>query len=682
MTTPIVFRDESVEAPLQQSVSIDDAFTPILERDGDAPLLPPPIIEVDPERMEKFKAWLDENLQTLIFEQAEKQKEWSQYEEDFRARPEAWKTEPFEGADNTVIPVIAMAVDPVVARLHTGIFQQDPVFRAKALKKSFVKIMPSIEHWIEYYQRHKLKLSQVMGPRLLEHAKLGTFVLKTVFDIEEHPVKTYDENFEVVEKLITKFKGPRVFGIELGSLLFNPGYQTIQDCPIVAERQYSSWWDLKVAESAGKLANVDKVKGQETPQRTELETAQQQAAAHVENASTRYGLIENFEIWCKYDIDGDDLPERLVVTYHKDTQTIMQLRYNWYFHQRYPYTVTPYAITSKSIYGLGLAEATKPFQDAITKWHQMATDNAYLANIRMFIAKKDSGIEEVPRLYTGRVFFVDDPSKDFIPFGAGDIYQSTIIERQNLFGMVEKRSGISDYLTGRESPVLGSRATATGTLALIEQGTKRVEHVLENVRTGLSEVLENCMYIWIQYGLGDLDDIVFGGDVIADDLREFFGQISAENVNGAIAIDLSVTDAGTSRQVMQQMQLQLIQIMMQYLEKLLQAGAEAIAAMKQGSPEFAEMVKDVMTAARMMFKDLLHKYDIRNPEEYLPDIGDYLNGSQVSRPPAAAGGGGAGPEAAIAGLLGGLGGAGGLPGGPAAPSVPTAARPATIGGGR
>src|SRR5262249_52525878 len=207
--------------------------------------------------------------------------------------------------------------------------------------------------------------------------------------------------------------------------------------------------------------------------RTQLERAREEAVDY--KSTTRYvDDIVVYEIWCDYDIDGDDIPEHLVCTYHYASRTILQLRYNWYFNQEKPYTVIPYALSNESLYGIGICEMVKPFQDALTRWHRMASDNAYIANIRMFIAKKDSGIEETPRLYASRVFFVDDPSKDFIPFSLGDIYPSTLAERQNLFGLMEKRTGVSDYLTGRESPIIGSRATATSTLALIQEGTKRV----------------------------------------------------------------------------------------------------------------------------------------------------------------------------------------------------------------
>jgi hypothetical protein len=626
MADDIQFVDQA--APAVQSLS-DAAPDPVNSQAGSGGMYPKAMLQVNDKYLGECKSWLDQWIRDLISAQQGKMKDWADQERAYRALPEPKKTRPYVGADTTVIPAIAMAVDPIHARLNTGIFKQDPVFQFKGLKKSVLKYIPAVSAWVDYYQKHKLKLRQVASPRILECTKLGTMIFKTVYDRQAAKIITYDPStWEVVPKTEVRFDGPRVFGVSIGDLLFPPSYQHLQDCPIVVERIRTTYSNLKVAEASGKLVNVDDIRNLQVNERTELESAREDVSNHKPASRLNDELVV-YECWFDYDIDGDGLPEHLVATVHLDTRTLLQLRYNWYFHQRKPYTLIPYTVTNESLYGIGIGEMVKPFQDALTKWHQMATDNAYLANIRMFIVKKQSGIEEVPRLYAGRCFFVDDPKSDFIPFSSSEIYPSTLTERQNLFGMAEKRTGVSDYLTGRESPIIGSRATATSTLALIQEGTKRVEEVLENIRVGFAEIIENCVYIWIQYGLGGLDDIVFGDDEIGQLLKEFFSQMSPQNVNGALAIDLSATDAAGNRQALQQMQLQIIQIMMQYLEKTLSAGQAALQA-EQTMPQFTAMIVDVMTAARKMFKDLLNKYDIRNPEEYLPDLEKYLGGQSVA----------------------------------------------------
>ena len=490
------------------------------------PDFPPPIIKLDEEKRKEFEIWLDQGLKDLQSEQSTLQKEWAEYEDAYRARSGAQTEIPFRGANKDTVPVIAMNVDPIHARLDTGIFKNDPVFVLKALKSSMRQYVKPLEWWIEYYQKNKLKLRKVASPRMLECAKLGTMVFKTVYESEKVKRKGYDEQWNVVDVEETGFRGPKVYGVRISDFLFPALYQDIQDCPIIAERQRTTFSRLKQLEASGKLANVNELRAQDVKERTEHETSLEEAGSQ---SAQRYEEdIEDlvvYEIWCDYDIDGDGLPEHLVVTWHESTRTILQLRYNWYFHQKKPYTLIPYSVTSGGLHGIGVSEMVKPFQDMLTNWQRMASDNAYIANIRMFIARKDSGIEEVPRLYAGRVFYVEEPTKDFVPFAAGEIYPSTLTERQNLMGMVEKRTGISDYLTGRESPLIGSRATATTTIALIQEGTRRVEEVLENIRDGFGEIMQFCIDLWIQYGIEDLNDVAFDDDEIGAKINEFFSDV-------------------------------------------------------------------------------------------------------------------------------------------------------------
>lgn len=584
---------------------------------------PKPIMPLSDEKKAAFVGWLQTELNALKQSHSQKQDQWTRQEKAYRALPEGPQTIPFVGANGDVVPLVASGVDPVYARLDTGIFKSDPWFRIKPLKIKLNDVGPALEAWVNFFARHKLHLRKVVAPRLLELVKHGTCVFKTIYDREQYPVRTYDKNWKPIKKVVTRYSGPRVFGVSLSDFLVPPGYQDLQDCHIVAERQRMTYGDLQIAEKSGKLANCEALKGQEDARIQPLDEARAESAQHQDVVQAS-GRIEVFEVWCRYDINEDGVPESIVATFHEPTQTLLQLRYNWLFSQKYPYTMIPYGITNDSLYGIGVSEMIEPFQATATQWQRHALNNAYLANIRMFIARKESGMEEQPKLYSGKVLFVDDPSRDVIPFRMGDIYNSTISERQNLMGLAEKRSGISDYLTGRESPIVGSRATATSTVALIQEGTRRVEAVMENVRNGLAEVIENCLYIWLQYGLDGMDEIVLGDDAMADDLREFFNSVDADDLAGALSITLVAADAANNRSIQQQVKLSIIQVWMQYANKLVEAGQLALSAAEQ-QPELTAMISEVMGAARRLFKDLLQTYEIRDAELYLPELEGFLN---------------------------------------------------------
>lgn len=642
----------------------------------DANAFPPPIIEVSEEQMNKFKLWLDGQLANLKAAHAEKQAEFARYEEAYRARPQQGRFQmPFAGACDDNIPVVAMAVDPVQALLDVEIMGQKPVFTVEPLRKSMADYKDCLEDWIQFNQLHRWKLRKLVSASFFELAKLGTCIFKTLYDREEAKFRTYtrtDKGYEVVDKTEVRFAGATVVRVPRDNFLFPPGYSDVQKCPILFERFNSTLSQLRIAESSGKVTNVDKIVDFKRNNLSDMEDVRQ----NMDNIQMPAMQMDDYELWefnADYDIDGKDgIPERLIGIYHAEKREFLQLRYNHYFNQKKQYIVIPYIFVDGTLDGMGLCEMSLPFQIAITRWHRMASDNAYLANTRLYVAKKNSGIEETPRIYAGRTFFVDDPSKDFRPFQAGDIYPSTMVERQNLFGMVEKRTGVSDYLTGRESPILGDRATATSTTLLLNQGMKRIKETIENIRTGLAEVIENCFFIWAQYGTEELEDIVFGQEDTAAKIKSFFNIYKDINLTGAFAVSLRATDAGENQVAQAQIQLQLIQIMMGYFEKLLAAGEAALAARAQGMEAYVMMVNDTMTAARKMFVDLLHDYNVPSPEAYVPDLAKYLAPPQApglgGQPAGPVGGvsGAGGPEG-MATLLAQISGVGG-PGGQATPN--------------
>jgi hypothetical protein len=626
MTTPdVTYNDVSfdeIEAANQRPSSSYSA-------EGVKNNYPPALLEMDKEKLDELRDWLDGWIDDLTATQADRQKEWAKIEQAYRALNGRSGDMPFVGHSTETIPVIAMAVEPVHARLETGIFSQDPVYRVKANRKSAQKYAPAVEKWTNFYFTKVIDFQRVASPRLLESAKLGTMAYKVTYQYERCYYKTYDEKNNIIEKESVKFRGPKPEGVEIGDLLFPAGYQHIQDVPIVAERQRTTQQELQKLEYTGFLTNVDKLANFGTYNRTDVEEARETSAQHSSMPRRREDIILH-ECWFHWQVDTSKPPVCLVATYHRDSQTFLQLRYNPYYHQKYPYVVVPYSIANQSIYGVGIGEMALPFQEALTQYHRMGMDNAYIANCRMFAAKRGvPGIGDRVTLYAGKTFYFDNPKEDFIPFQAGDIYPSTLDHQRNLFGLVEKRTGVSDYLTGRESPVLGSRATATSTLALIQEGTRRVEQVVGNVRRGFNEIQSMCYLLWAQYGLGDIDDYVFGDEDTGTLLDEFFKSVvNPANIETLLALDIAVTDATTNRQVQQQMQLSLIQLLTSYLQQVLQVGQMAIQAQAQGMAPLTEIVARVLDSGNKMYTDLVSKYDIPNADQYLPDVLSVIRGLQ------------------------------------------------------
>ena len=93
---------------------------------------PKAILNLSKERAQELRVWLSDQLTQLTDEYETKREEWARYEHAYKAHPEAPKQRPFIGASTDNIPLIASMVDPVHARLETGVLRQNPPFRLSA----------------------------------------------------------------------------------------------------------------------------------------------------------------------------------------------------------------------------------------------------------------------------------------------------------------------------------------------------------------------------------------------------------------------------------------------------------------------------------------------------------------------------------------------------------------------
>lgn len=661
MTIP--FDPATMDAPIFQEPPVEAPEPPIDRPDQ---IIPDTIIKLAPEKLNFVKDQLMKMLVDLRSEHGELEQFYTDIEDAYRAMPIADQGFPFKGHATETIPIMASTIGPIHARLDIGINKQDPPLRVRALRSDKTKYAKALERWVNHRRKNQLRLRTLSTPAYLELCKLGTCVAKTVYAIEETKIKQYVTQPDGMKKpeMVTKTtRKPKVTYPSCSDVMWPAGYTDVRALPIIAERQFWTADEL-LAASDGENPTFDKEVARKVityavTNRTAVQTKRDEVNRQ---RSVNGNRIELTEAWFWFDPEQDPMdtdgtrepPSHLVATIHENSGEILQLRYNYYFHQQHPYTITPYTVVNGTLRGMGAGEMSKSFQSAITRWYRMANDNAYLSNIRMFAMTSGKNKEKRMELYAGRVLTFADPMKDIREIKLSDTYPSTMSERNYLDQINQRLTGSNDYMSGGESPVVGSRATATSTLALIAEGKSRVEEVLENIRNGEADIALKCLSFDIQFGPGDDVDKVLDPED-ADLLKEFCDSTNVDDLEGAIAIELTATDAGGNRNVQQQNLMAVQQIVDGYCQQIVQ-----FIQMGHQDPTVIPVLLDCADAKRDLLRNLLTKYDIPDPDNLLPDLNEYL------QPPAPAMPGLAGVGAAGSGDNSGpppgIGGPGGIPG--------------------
>jgi hypothetical protein len=246
-----------------------------------------------------------------------------------------------------------------------------------------------------------------------------------------------------------------------------------------------------------------------------------------------------------------------------------------------------------------------------------------------------------------------------------DVYPSMRQLETSCLAYSERRSGVADYQLGRESNVMGNRATATGTLALIQEGNRRFDLNVRDVRDCLGAVGKKLLILNAQFRPSGMAYFVKGQD---GELVEQVLNLPDEFLADGIGMELTASTATINREIEKQGLMSMMGTLTQYYQQLIQISS--IAMNPQTPPPVQQMAIQMADGARYLMSMIVQTYEIRAVDTLLPpSLADqlqadtYANAQQPPGPP-----GGAGPNQNGAGMGAPMGAPGG--GAPGLPPPP------------
>jgi len=583
-------------------------------------------IDIPREKLEEITQWLYEEITEAKNDRTLLDKRLLLWEQLYEARPEyETKTEPWEGACNLVIPVIATAVDAVLARLLNVVFGGKRLWLPVAKAKGWVDSVPTIELWLDWCQREVLKMYNVCQRWFLSLTKYGTGILKLPWVQRFRNVHYRDQDGREVKDRIVIHNGPMPENVPLTHFLFSSDAimeEGIQYCSWVDHRTIQTKKELKEKEVSNIYTNVDEVL-KYTGQTTEEIDDQQEETTGVQPVIKKTRDIH--EVWASYDVDGDGFLEEIVVDMHLETKTVVRAVYNFYRHQERPFHMVRYMPRDNNLLGIGLCQMLADIQEEITTIHRQRIDNATIANTRAWLRRRGStlGTEEI---YPGAFVDVDEPD-DIQELKLGDIYPSLLQEELHTNAIGEKRTGVSDYTVGRESQAIGSRATATSTLALIREGNKRFQMTIRDIRERLNDIAHQVIMLYQQFA--PHQEVTY--EMFDKEERRWMQQLlqlPVEYSRASVVIDTPAISEVYNKEIVQQTMLTLMGVVQQFYNGIAQAFMVATA------PTAPEPLKALAAqgaqAGAKIWEKVLEAFDIRDAETYVPDVEGMLGFSQAA----------------------------------------------------
>jgi hypothetical protein len=494
-----------------------------------------------------------------------------------------------------------------------------------------------------------MRMAEQIVSWLYDTGNLGTGFFKQIWVSERVGDKVYTDSGEIIESELIE-DGPKFIPISIEDILFQVNsIQDLQKTQWVAHRFRLHWWEIK------RRSRKIKETGEPIYVNTEdLESYfSQKASALTENQEeieklTRSMLVrehEMYEMWADYDYDNDGEVEKVCFTFHnksgspdKVDATLVRAILNPYAHRLRPIFRAQCFPRAHRIYGIGFGQKLERLQQGLTTQANQSIDNASIANAKVIKYKRGSGIKPPFKIYAGKMQPVSDMS-DMEAMSLGDIYPSANMIIQFLKDVCERETGVSDYSMGKESTSVGTGATATSTLALIQEGTKIFDFILNMMRLPLNDCAFVTHNMYCQY---KPSGAVYS---LLDDEGHWVEQTwqaPPEDIKMGLQFELTASTAYVNLAIEKQSWMDLFNLIMGYYMRLFEVAETLVDP--AAPPQLKAFVAKLIESGQIIMERIGRDWIGKDAKRVLVDVEDLIRLAQTPQVPPMGGALGAGGE--------------------------------------
>lgn len=570
-----------------------------------------PLIYLDADTKERLISYLDSELLNHYAERGQHIDDLIRMQKDYWAAPtNKVATFPFEGAATIIIPLSAIAVEATHARGMTQVFALNQIVSAQAIDPDWETAERPVERFLNSELIGAMRIRRPIGDCFLEAAKFGTMIGKVGYE-KEIKVAVREES-GVTQKFYVTTKDGAVFDSVPDARFLMPYYATDPETsPWAGEEHSRTPYDVMNLERAGMFydgtiigensklnAWINQTQIQGKSGGVKFERSQEE----LDSTTPVYPkMIDWVEVALAFDVDQDNELEEIIVHYHRDSRTLMAVRYNWWDDLRKGYRVNVYFPIEHRWRGIGLCKMNEQFQKEITTQHRQRIDNATVANMRMFKIHKMSGYGPGEPIFPGKQWFLDDMSH-IEAFQVGEVYNSSYNNEQSAVIYSQQRTGVNELTLGM--PQVGTPGTATSDLSRIQEGMRKWDFVFENFKEFTTQIIVDIACTIQQYGPRRLSyfDYAQSGQLI----KQFF-EMPTKNIRDGVLINLRATSQQRNRLAERQDWQQIAIILQQYIQGMVQL-AEALQDQKLLQIVLAKGMLGITEAMRQ----ILETFDVNN----------------------------------------------------------------------
>ncbi len=554
-------------------------------------------------------------------ERASMETHWKKWRRQAQAKPEQdEKTYPWEKASNVVPPLTATNTNGIYASLKSSFSARKPFWtveydsaddkpKALALEKYLDIITESAQH---------LNMKAKNNEIFYDLALMGNKFVKVPWEVDYWSFKRRDPSGNTVQVSKVVHDSPTIFPIRHEDFLMRPYLTDIQRAPWVGHVHHYMWHELKQREAQGVFQGVDAIVEQSNPEMSE--SLREELSRRGIDPDTRYGdakvrVYDVCPIYLFWDVDGDGIPEDICVWIEPNTGTIVREDFNDLGIR--DIVNVPYLLLPDQLYAMGVGWMTESLQDEIEALHNMRIDGTHLSMLQMYITRRGCGIGPKEEFRPLKNIQVDNPSGDFIPIKFPDISPSTIQAEMLAKEYSDRFTGASDYMMGVENRNIGTRATATGTMFLAQQGNRIFQAIMENVEEAYSEIPKIVTFQLIR-NAARVDLSLLPSDMQAP-MQEVLS-MNLEDVPSAFKFRVKTTEIDKTEEARKQNTLTLVQLYQMYGQSVFSLLPQVYN--NQVPQPIKEVALKFFLGSTTLMEKIFKFFGEVNTNEYLPYVKD------------------------------------------------------------
>jgi hypothetical protein len=529
-------------------------------------------VRLSPTGEEDMKRYLRRRI--LGLEQAHKElfeTRAVRWRKQYEAEPaQQIRTFPFENASNLVIPITAIHVDTLLARVMSSVIKTKPIWVANILGDHPDlpnMIRDDFESFLQYcaLEPSELDIYRVYHEWFAETIKFGSSVVKCPWVRETEDEVTAGDGsgrYEYNEKV--SYAGPRPEKIPFSDFLVSNASKTLQGADFKAHILHYQKHQLEEL-AFKRIYDREVVKKVLTqPDRTSPSTIQTQAESDAGiHTSGAYGFTEwdIHECWIRYKFSGHYV--KMIVWYHEMSNQILRIFFNYYPDE--PFVMARLFYRDDMLRGYGFCEMLEMMQEEVSVIHNQRRDNSTVCNMSAWRVNPDSKLHKGYRIFPSAMVPAEDG--EISPLACGIQNAIPIQEEEMALQLAERRTGVSPPSQGMGAGGTGKGGKyngAMGTLAIMQDGNTRTDLNTTDMRYSHTILGRIIARQYAYFGTGDR--------------LELFGQKTAESIqkaldglrSGKLALPIYASSASINREVEKQNDMMLTGVMARHYQMVAQ----------------------------------------------------------------------------------------------------------------